>query len=217
MFGKVKNSEIVKAYIKKADESMEAIGYTEHSFAHCSLVAETTGKILLSMGYDEHTAELGRISGYMHDIGNVINRNNHAQSGALIALSILEKMNFEIEDITKIITAIGNHDETCAFPVNEIAAALILADKCDVRRTRVRNKKDVVADIHDRVNFSVKEAKLKINDAKTEIQLRLGIDTTICPVSEYFEIFLERMILCRKAATKLGLVFSLRINGQRLM
>lgn len=217
MYEKILENEEIKTLIKKADESMDAIGFTEHCFAHCKMVSDMTGKILISLGFDEHTVELGKIAGYMHDIGNVVNRTNHAQNGAIIAYSILSKLDFKVEDIADIVTAIGNHDEGSAFPVNEIAAALILADKCDVRKSRVRDIKDVATDIHDRVNYSVKEAKLKINEEKSEIQLRLGIDTTICPVSEYFEIFLERMLLCRKAANKLNLVFSLRINGQRLM
>lgn len=216
-FEDVKNNEAIATYIRKADESLIAMGYTEHSFAHVGKVAHDARWILETMGYSDREAELAQIAGYLHDIGNVVNRIDHAQSGAVMAFRILDKMGADAEDIATIVTAIGNHDEKTAFPVNPIAAALILADKCDVRDTRVRNTDHITFDIHDRVNYSVKQSKLLINGEKKEIELRLRIDTSICAVMDYFEIFLNRMILCKKAAEKLDLKFVLRINGQKLM
>ena len=212
----VKNSEAIKTYIQKADESLIALGYTEHSFAHVTKVAETAADILLTCGYSEREAELARIAGYLHDIGNVINRVDHAQSGAVMAFRILDNMKCDPEDIATIITAIGNHDESTAFPVNPIAAALILADKTDVRYTRVRNIDPSSFDIHDKVNYSVKKAELTYEKG-WHITLSLTIDTSMCVVMDYFEIFLGRMKLCRKAAEKLGLEFRLNINGQQLI
>ncbi len=213
----IKASEKVKTYIKRADESLIALGYTEHSFAHVTLVSKTARMILETMGYPEREAKLAEIAGYLHDIGNVINRVDHAQSGAIMAYRLLDELGADAEDISTIITAIGNHDEGTAFPVNPVAAALILADKTDVRRTRVRNPETSAFDIHDRVNYAVGKSSVKINEERTEIILRLEIDTTVCSVTDYFEIFIGRMILCRKAAEKLGLKFVLRINGQKLM
>lgn len=215
-FEDICNNEAVKTYIQKADESLISLGFTEHSFPHVLKVAKTASDILLTLGYSEREAELARIAGYLHDIGNVINRIDHAQSGAVMAFRILDKMGADPEDIATIITAIGNHDESTAFPVNPVAAALILADKTDVRYTRVRNQAFANFDIHDRVNYSVKESKVEIIK-DSHIELRLKIDTEMCAVMDYFEIFLNRMILCRKAAEKLGLEFWLVINGQRLI
>ena len=215
-FEDVRNNEAVKTYIQKADESLIALGYTEHSFPHVMKVAKTASDILLTLGYSEREAELARIAGYLHDIGNVVNRIDHAQSGAVMAFRILDKMGADPEDIATIITAIGNHDESTAFPVNPIAAALILADKTDVRYTRVRNQAFANFDIHDRVNYSVKESEVEVVK-DSHIELRLKIDTEMCAVMDYFEIFLNRMIHCRKAAEKLGLQFWLVINGQRLI
>ena len=216
-YDQIKENPAVNAYIRKADESLIALGYTEHSFAHVTKVAETASHILETLGYDPREVELTRIAGYLHDIGNVVNRIDHAQSGALMAFRLLEQMGAEPDEIATIVTAIGNHDESTAFPVNPVAAALILADKTDVRRTRVRNTDPATWDIHDRVNSAVSYSRVLINPEKKEVELSLHIDTTICSVTDYFEIFLARMILCRKAAEKLGLRFSLRINGQRLM
>ena len=213
----VKNSEVVKTYIRKADESLIALGYTEHSFAHVSKVAQTASHILTVMGYSEREAELARIAGYLHDIGNVINRIDHAQSGAVMAFRILDNMGADPEDIATVITAIGNHDEGTAYPVNAVAAALIIADKSDVRCSRVRNLDITSFDIHDRVNYSVKKSALTVDPELAVIGLELIIDTTICSVMDYFEIFLNRMILCKKAAEKLGLHFGLKINGQRVL
>lgn len=213
----VKSNAAIRAYIEKADQSLIALGFTEHSFAHVTLVSENAARILSALGADEKDIETVRIAGYLHDIGNVVNRIDHAQSGAIMAFRLLDNLGADPEQIATIITAIGNHDESTAYPVNAVAAALILADKTDVRCTRVRNKDASTFDIHDRVNFAVKKSSVQINTEKMEICLKLHIDTTICSVTDYFEIFLARMILCRKAAEKLGLKFILRINGQKLM
>ena len=212
----VVNDEAVRTYIKKADESLIALGYTEHSFPHVGKVAELSGKILETLGYPERDVELAKIAGYLHDIGNVINRVDHAQSGAVMAFRILDRLGMDAEEISTVITAIGNHDESTAFPVNPVAAALILADKTDVRYTRVRNQDTSTFDIHDRVNFSVKKSEVNVVSG-SHIELDLVIDTTVCAVMDYFEIFMARMILCRKAAERLGLVFWLVINGQRIL
>lgn len=212
----LKNCEAISTYIKKADESLTALGYTEHSFAHVTKVATLASNILLTLGYDERQAELAKMAGYLHDIGNVVNRVEHAQSGAVMAFRILDNMGAEPEDIATIVTAIGNHDESTAYPVNAVAAALILADKTDVRYTRVRNQDFAQFDIHDRVNYSVKESLVEVVK-DSHIELKLTIETKMCTVMDYFEIFLNRMILCRKAAEKLGLDFWLNINGQRLL
>ena len=215
-FEEIKSSQVIKTYIRKADESLIALGYTEHSFAHVTKVAQVAKDILLTLGYSEREAELAQIAGYLHDIGNVVNRIDHAQSGAVMAFRILDNMGADPEDIATNITAIGNHDESTAFPVNPVAAALILADKTDVRYTRVRNQDFASFDIHDRVNYSVKESEVEVVK-DSHIELRLKIDTEMCAVMDYFEIFLNRMILCRKAAEKLGLQFKLIINEQQLI
>ncbi len=211
----VQNDEAIKSYIQKADESLCALGYTEHSFPHVCKVAATAYKILETLGYSKRESELAAIAGYLHDIGNVINRVDHAQSGAVMAFRILDRMNAEPEEIATIITAIGNHDESTAYPVNAVAAALIIADKTDVRCSRVRNQAISNFDIHDRVNYSVKESELHID--KAEICLDLKIETELCSVMDYFEIFLNRMLLCKKSAEKLNVKFGLIINGQKMM
>ena len=216
-YEKIKNDKAVRAYISAADESLIALGYTEHSFGHVIKVAECAGEILSTLGYDEHTVELTKIAGVLHDIGNLVNRSEHSQSGAVMAFRILDNMGMPAPDIATIVTAIGNHDEGTGVPVSAVAAALILADKSDVRRSRVRNNDFSTFDIHDRVNYSVESATLKISDDKKSILLRIKIDTKISPVMDYFEIFLARMMLCRKAAEKLGLNFRLVINEQQLI
>ncbi len=216
-FEEIKKSEIVNAYIRGADKALAALGYTEHSFAHCTLVAERAGYILKSLGYDERSVELGKIAGYLHDIGNVVNRVDHSQSGAIMSFRLMDHFGFDPADIALVVSAIGNHDEGTGVPVGPVAAALILADKSDVRRNRVRNTDESNFDIHDRVNYSVTKTELKINAAKTIIKLKLSVDTRYGSVMEYFEIFLNRMILCRKAAEKLGLEFKLIINEQQLI
>lgn len=216
-FEEIRNDDTIKTYIKKADESLIALGYTEHSFAHVTLVSEKAAYILETMGYPERTVELVKIAGYLHDIGNLVNREDHSQSGAVMAFRILDHLGFDAVEIAEIVTAIGNHDEGNGVPVSPLAAALILADKSDVRRNRVRNNDITSFDIHDRVNYSVTGTELIINKAHTLIKLKLNVDTHYSTISEYFEIFMKRMILCRKAAEKLGLQFRLMINEQQLM
>lgn len=216
-FEDVKQNETINTYIRAADEALTVLGYTEHCFAHVTYVAERAGSILETLGYPERMVELTKIAGYMHDIGNVINRVDHSQSGAVMAFRILDNMHMDPGEIAQIISAIGNHDEGTGVPVSPMAAALILADKSDVRRNRVRNDNVASFDIHDRVNYSVKKAELKINEAHTLIKLKLSIDTHYGSVMDYFEIFMQRMILCRKAAETLGLQFKLMINEQQLV
>lgn len=216
-YEEIRNVEEIKVYIRQADEALNALGYTEHSFAHVTCVAERAGYILETLGFPARTVELVKIAGYLHDIGNLINRVDHSQSGALMAYRILDHMQFPPEEIGQIVSAIGNHDEGFGVPVSALAAALILADKSDVRRNRVRNQDVATFDIHDRVNYSVTKSELKINEAHTIIKLKLHVDTRYSSVMDYFEIFLQRMILCRKAADKLGLEFKLIINEQQLI
>ena len=213
----VRNNPQVRTYIQKADEALAALGYTEHSFAHVGKVAKEAREILLTLGYSPREAELAEIAGWLHDIGNVINRVDHAQSGAVMAFRILDKLGAEAEEISTIISAIGNHDESTAYPVNPIAAALILADKTDVRRSRVRNRDFATFDIHDRVNYAVHQSRTEITADHQKIILDLKIDTQISAVMDYFEIFMQRMLLCRIAAEKLGLTFSLVINDQIIL
>ena len=213
----VRNNPQVRTYIQKADEALAALGYTEHSFAHVGKVAKEAREIILTLGYSPREAELAEIAGWLHDIGNVINRVDHAQSGAVMAFRILDKLGAEAEEISTIISAIGNHDESTAYPVNPIAAALILADKTDVRRSRVRNRDFATFDIHDRVNYGVHQSRTEITADHQKIILDLKIDTQISAVMDYFEIFMQRMLLCRKAAEKLGLTFSLVINDQIIL
>ena len=208
----VRNSEEIRTYIKQADESLKAIGYTEHSFAHCTKVAKVAGDLLEKLGYDAHEVELARIAGC-----NVVNRIDHAQSGAMMAFRILDKMGMPPEDVATVITAIGNHDEQTAAAVNAVAAALIIADKTDVRRSRVRNRSTINFDIHDRVNYAAEKSDVILEPDSKTITLDLKINTEICAVMDYFEIFTGRMLLCRKAAEFLGLQFKLDINDVYLL
>ncbi len=212
----LKNEEI-RVYIARADESLRALGYTEHSFAHVGRVSADAACILGALGYSSRDVELARIAGYLHDIGNLVNRADHSQSGAVMAFRILDRLAMPPEDIATVVTAIGNHDEGTGVPVNPISAALILADKSDVRRSRVRNTDLASFDIHDRVNYSVEHSALEIDTAAGEICLHLDIDTKISSVMDYFEIFLGRMTMCRRAAERLGLRFRLFINRQSLI
>ncbi len=216
-YEEIKKNETINTYIRKADESLRALGYTEHSFAHVGHVAETAEYILRNLNYSEHEIEIVKIAAYLHDIGNLVNREDHSQSGAVMAFRILDNLQMDPADIATIVTAIGNHDEGTGVPVNAIAAALILADKSDVRRSRVRNSDIGNFDIHDRVNYSVVKSRLVINEAHTYITLVLSIDTNYGSVMDYFEIFLGRMMLCRKAAEMLGIQFKLIINDQPLI
>lgn len=216
-FAEVKSSPEIRTYITQADASLTALGYTEHSFAHVTRCAETASEILTVLGYDARQVELAKIAAFMHDIGNVVNRSDHAQTGAVMAFRILDKMGMEPADVATVITAIGHHDDSTAFPVNAIAAALILADKTDVRRSRVRNKDTVTFDIHDRVNYAVERSEVTLDTLAKTVTLTLSINSEVSAVMDYFEIFLGRMLLCRKAAETLDLTFKLEINGLALL
>ena len=216
-FESIQQDASIHTYIQKADESLRALGFTEHSLAHVGLVAANSKYILETLGYEPRQVELVQIAAYLHDIGNLVNRIDHSQSGAVMAFRLLDHLHMDPAEIAEIVTAIGNHDEGTGTPVSPLAAALILADKSDVRRSRVRNEDVSSFDIHDRVNYSVTKAEMKINESKTLIKLKLHIDTHYGSVMDYFEIFLNRMILCRRAAETLGLQFKLIINEQPLV
>lgn len=214
----LKKSEKIKTLIKKADLHLEAIGYTEHSFRHMGLVSFNTREILKKLGYDDKMCEIGAIAGYLHDIGNVICRVNHPHHGAIMASKILEDMGMDMEDIAIIMGAIGNHDENYGGePVNQVSAALIIADKADVHRSRVRGTDQISFDIHDRVNYAAINSFLRVNPEEKIIALELSVDTQISQVMEYFEIFLSRMLICKKAAKFLGCRFKLVINEYSLL
>ena len=213
----LRRNAAVNAYITRADESLSALGFTEHSFPHVCGVADTAEYILRTLGHSEHEIELAKIAAYLHDIGNLVNRADHSQSGALMAFRILDHMDMEPEDLATVVTAIGNHDEGVGVPVNAVAAALILADKSDVRRNRVRNQDPTTFDIHDRVNYSVEKYQLLILPEEKAARLELTIDTQFSSVMDFFEIFMKRMMLCRRAAERLGLTFQLMINEQQLI
>ncbi|MCI6560528.1 MAG: HD domain-containing protein [Oscillospiraceae bacterium] len=213
----IKQNPDIMEYIRRADKALEAQGYTEHSFAHVERVAHVSSMILETLGYDERIVELARIAGIMHDIGNVINRVDHAQSGAVMAFRLLDNLSMPAAEICSIISAIGNHDEGTGLPLDPISAALIIGDKTDVRRSRVRNTDVLTFDIHDRVNYAVEVSKVEINEEKTSIILNLQIDTGMSSVLEYFEIFLDRMLLCKRASQFLGLTFEMIINGGRVL
>ncbi len=211
-----KNSEI-NTYIKGGNELLGVLGYTEHSQAHSTKVGTIASDILNQLGYSEREVELAKIAGYMHDIGNVVNRIDHAQTGAVIAFNILSRMNMEADEISTIIAAIGNHDEGTGSAVNPVSAALIIADKTDVRRSRVRNRDFAKFDIHDRVNYAVTNSELTIDNNTKSIQLSIELDTEICSVLDYFEIFLGRMLMCRRASEFLNVKFKLVANGAKVI
>ncbi len=213
----IKHNEAISTYIREADRSLSALGFTEHTFAHVGLVAESAGYILKTLGYPERDVGYPERDARQLDIGNLVNRIDHSQSGAVMAFRILDNLGMPPEEIACVVSAIGNHDEGTGRPVNPVSAALILADKSDVRRTRVRNPDAASFDIHDRVNYSVTKSELKINENHTLIKLKLAVDTRYGNVMDYFEIFLGRMVLCRKAADALGLQFKLIINEQQLI
>lgn len=216
-FDQVRQNPEIRAYIERADRSLRTMGFTEHSYPHVHRSANVASGILKDLGYPERTCELAKIAGYMHDIGNVVNRTDHAQSGAIMSFRLLDHMGMDPEEIAEIISAIGNHDESTAVPISPIAAALILADKSDVRRSRVRNPDPATFDIHDRVNHSVTASNLELNAEARSVQLNITLDTELCPVMSYFEIFLGRMMLCRKAADYLCIRFHLVINGAPIL
>ena len=212
----IKNEE-VKAFVHASQKQLKALGYTEHSDRHIGIVSQRTGEILQKLGYDERTIELGKIAGYLHDIGNCVNRIDHAHSGAILAYNILKEMGMPAEDRTEIVMAIGNHDEGTGTAVSDISAALILADKSDVHRDRVVNTNMSTFDIHDRVNYAVTDAKLEIDAKERKVILDLTIDTQICPVLDYFQIFMDRTMMSKYAANYLHIWFELLINGTKLL
>ena len=213
----IKQNPDIMEYIRRADKALEAQGYTEHSFAHVERVAATSSMILTELGFDERTVELTRIASIMHDIGNVINRIDHAQSGAVMAFRLLDNLSMPASEICSVISAIGNHDESTGLPLDPISAALIIGDKTDVRRSRVRNTDLLTFDIHDRVNYAVENSGVRFNEDRSSIILELKIDTDISSVMEYFEIFMERMLLCRRASAFLGVQFEMLINGSKIL
>lgn len=213
----IKNNKEIKTYIEIGDKHLGVKGFTKHDFGHVTKVSETAGDILENLGFSERDVELAKIAAYIHDIGNMVNRQEHAQTGACLCFNILNRLGMEPEEIAIIVSSIGNHDEEVGSPVNPVSAALILADKADVRRSRVRNTDFATFDIHDRVNYAVEEATVKVDGANKSVELVLTIDTSICPLMEYFEIFLTRMLLCRKAADFLNTKFSLIMNGTKML
>jgi len=213
----IKENSIIKTFIEKGNEHLGVMGYTDHGFQHLELVSRLSEEIMLKLGPGKRMAELAAIAGYLHDIGNVVNRTGHSQSGALIAMELLRRLNMDPEEIAVVSAAIGNHDEGNGQPVNEIAAALILADKSHVHRNRVRNPDVGTFDIHDRVNYAAEYSMLEIDDDNKVITMELKINTDICPVMDYFEIFLSRMLMCRRAANFLGCNFELVINDAKLL
>ena len=213
----VKNNEEVQAFVNASQKQLKALGYTEHSNRHIGIVSKRTEEILTKLGYDEHTIELGKIAGYLHDIGNCVNRVDHAHSGAILAYNILKEMGMPAPDITEIVMAIGNHDEGTGTAVSAISAALILADKSDVHRDRVINTNMSTFDIHDRVNYAVTKAELEVDEKAKKVILKLTIDTEICPVLDYFQIFMDRTMMSKYAAKYLHIWFELVINGTKLL
>lgn len=212
----VRHSAEINTYIQQADASLIALGYTEHSFAHVTRCAAVASHLLEELGADERQVELARIAGYMHDLGNCINRVDHAHTGALMAFQFLRHWGAPPEDIAVIITAIGQHDEGSGTAVDPVSAALILADKTDVRRNRVRNQVKETFDKHDQVNYAALSSKLKIDAAKKVVTLEIELDETICSLMDYFEIFLQRMLMCKRAAERLGLRFKMTANGSKI-
>ena len=216
-YQEIKHNEEVCALLEKGNQNLGVLGFTDHSEAHCALVAERAAYILRKLGYSSHEEEMVKIAGFMHDIGNAVNRTHHAELGALLANDILKQTDMPIKDRITIISAIGQHDESTGGSKDPISAALILADKTDVRRNRVRTKDREHFDIHDRVNYAVTGSTLKVSDDKDIISLNLQIDESICTMYEYFDIFLHRMMMCRAAAEMLGCKFRLTVNGGKVL
>ncbi|MCI5501615.1 MAG: HD domain-containing protein [Lachnospiraceae bacterium] len=216
-YNDIKKNEEVKELIKKGNENLGVLGYTDHSEKHCAIVAEHAAAILKQFGYSDHDIELAKIAGFMHDIGNAVNRKHHAEYGAILANDILKDTDMPLKDRITVVSTIGNHDESTGGAVDAISAAIIIADKTDVRRNRVRNKEKANFDKHDRVNYAVTEAKLKVNADKGVIALNLQVDEKICTMYEYFDIFLGRMMMCRRAAEILGAKFKLMVNGRKVL
>lgn len=216
-YADIRKDPEIMAYITKGNANLGVLGYTDHSQIHTTIVADHAAMLLTALNYPEHDIELAKIAGFMHDIGNAVNRVHHAEYGALLANDILKKTDMPVEDRVTIVAAIGNHDESTGGAVDPISAALIIADKTDVRRDRVRSTDKASFDIHDRVNYAVTESKLKINVEKGVISLNLQVDESICTMYEYFEIFLGRMVMCRRAAEMLGMRFKLTANGRKVL
>lgn len=213
----IKENSFVKTLIRVGNENLKVMGFTEHGFRHISLVSNIAYNVIRILGLSEREAELASIAGYMHDMGNVVNRRGHHLSGAILAYYILDDLGMPPDELFTVVSAIGNHDEQTGQPVNNVAAALILADKSDVHRTRVRNKNNIGLDIHDRVNYAVERSFVRVDPEEKHISLELDIDSQISPVMDYFEIFLSRMTMCRRAAEFLGCTFALEINGKKLV
>lgn len=216
-YKEIKKDKEIRAYIQKGNEKLGTMGYTDHSEKHCILVAERAGLILEKFDYPEHTVELAKMAGFLHDIGNSVNRSHHAEYGALLANEWMKKTDISMEDRITIMSAIANHDESTGGAFDPVSAALILADKTDVRRNRVRDKEKAAYDMHDRVNYAVTESRLKISRSKKQISLNLQIDESICTMYEYFDIFLQRMQMCRRAAGILDARFRLTANGSKIL
>lgn len=216
-YQEIRNNEEVCALLARGNQNLGVLGFTDHSEAHCVLVAERAAYILRKLEFDEHTQELAKIAGFMHDIGNAINRTHHAELGALLANDILKQTDMPMADRITVIAAIGQHDESTGNSMDPISAALILADKTDVRRNRVRTKDTAKFDIHDRVNYAVTGSTLKVNTEEKIIALNLQVDESICTMYEYFDIFLNRMLMCRGAAEMLGYKFRLTVNGGKVL
>ena len=216
-YEEIKTNQEVLSLLEKGNENLKVLGFTDHSIAHCVLVADRAAYILKSLGYSEHQQELAKIAGVMHDIGNAVNRVHHAESGAILANGILEKTDMPLEDRITVISAIGNHDESTGGAKDAVSAAIILGDKSDVRRNRVRNKDKNKFDIHDRVNYAVTGSSLKVEPVERKISLNLQIDTAMCTMYEYFDIFLGRMMMCRGSAEILEARFRLTVNGIKIL
>ncbi|MBR4040169.1 MAG: HD domain-containing protein [Clostridia bacterium] len=216
-FEEIRQNEEIRAYMEKGNENLGVMGFTEHAMAHAMRAAHTAADILRKLGHEEHEIELAKIAGYMHDIGNCVNRTDHAHSGAIMAMGILRDMKMAPTDAAVVIAAIGNHDEKKGTAVDAVSAALILADKCDVRRSRVRARTQADFDIHDRVNYAAENSVLSIDAQKKTITLDITLDDTICSVLDYFEIFTQRMLMCRRAAEKLGCRFCMTANGSKVL
>ena len=216
-YSEIRNNAEVCALLDKGNHNLGVLGFTDHSEAHCLLVAERAAYILRKLGYSEHDQELAKIAGFMHDIGNAINRTHHAEYGAMLANDILKDAGMPMADRIAVIGAIGNHDESTGGAVDDISAALIIADKTDVRRNRVRSTDMSTFDIHDRVNYAVTDTHLDIDVEKKEIRLDLQVDESICTMFDYFDIFLSRMQMSRRACDVLGATFSLTVNGGKVL
>ena len=216
-YEEVKQSQEINAYITRGDKCLDVLGYTEHSQAHAAKVAEIAGQILTELGYNDREVELAKIAGYMHDIGNAVNRNDHAHSGAIMSFQLLRGLGMNPDEVAAVVSAIGNHDEKTGTAVSPVSAALILADKTDVRRNRVRNHDKASFDIHDRVNYAAVESKVTVDLEKKAILLDIHLDETICSMLDYFEIFLERMLMCRRAAEMLKVRFKMTANGNKVI